>query len=79
MIKFSQENKEEIISKIKSHFNEELNQEIGGFDAEFLLGFFINEIGNYFYNQALSDVHTLLKKQMESMADTIYDLEKPIS
>ncbi len=56
------ENKEEIILKIKTHFRDELNQEIGGFDAEFLLDFFVKEIGHYFYNQALTDVHALLGK-----------------
>ena len=79
MIEFSKENKEEIIAKIKIHFQEELDQELGGFDAEFLLDFFTKEIGGYFYNQALADVYTLLENQMELMADTIYELEKPVS
>ena len=79
MIKISKENKEEIITKIKTYFREELEQEIGGFDAEFLLDFFAKELGCYFYNQALTDVHTLLEKQMESIEDTIYSLEKPVS
>ncbi len=76
MIEFSKENKAEIILRIKTHFRDELNQEIGGFDAEFLLDFFVKEMGCYFYNQALTDVHALLEKQMDLMADTIYDLEK---
>ena len=79
MIKLSKENKEEIVSRIKTYFREELDQEIGGFDAEFLLDFFAKEVGCYFYNQALLDVHALLEKQMESMTDTIYALEKPVS
>lgn len=79
MIKLSKANKEEIILKIKTHFRDELGQDIGGFDTEFLLDFFVKEIGPHFYNQALADVHALLEKQMESMADTIYDLEKPVS
>ncbi len=79
MIKFSKENREEIVSRIKTYFRDELNQDIGGFDAEFLLDFFAKEIGCYFYNQALTDVHALLEKQMESMADTIYALEKQVS
>lgn len=78
MIKFSKENKQAIVSRIKVYFREELDQEIGGFDAEFLLDFFAREIGSYFYNQALSDMHALLEKQMESMTDTIYALEKPV-
>ncbi|MGD8594420.1 MAG: DUF2164 domain-containing protein [Gammaproteobacteria bacterium] len=79
MIKFSEENKKEIIAKIKNYFHDELNQEIGGFDAEFLLDFFAKEIGGYFYNQALTDVHVLLEKQTETLVDTIYALEQPVS
>jgi uncharacterized protein (DUF2164 family) len=79
MIKISRENKQEIIEKIKAYFRDNLNQEIGGFDAEFLLDFFAKEIGGYFYNQALTDVHGLLEKQTESLVDTIYGLEQPVS
>ncbi len=79
MIRLSKSTKEEVIAKIKTYFREELDQEIGGFDAEFLLDFFAKEIGGYFYNQALSDVHASLSKQMESMEDTLYALEKPVS
>ena len=78
MIEFSKAHKEEILLKIKRYFSDELGQEIGGFDAEFLLDFFVKEIGGYFYNQALTDVHALLEKQMESIADNIYALEKPV-
>ncbi|KAA3619327.1 MAG: DUF2164 domain-containing protein [Calditrichaeota bacterium] len=79
MIEISKENKEEIVSKLKSHFLQELDYDIGQFDAEFLLEFFIKEIGPYFYNQALTDVHGLLEQKMESMMETLYDLEKPIT
>ncbi|KPJ91430.1 MAG: hypothetical protein AMJ53_11685 [Gammaproteobacteria bacterium SG8_11] len=79
MIKFSKHNKNEIIAKIKTYFSEELNQEIGAFDAEFLLDFFSKEIGGFYYNQALADVHALLEKQTESLVDTIYTLEQPVT
>jgi len=78
MIELTKENKAEVVTRIQAYFLEELKQDIGQFDAEFLLDFFAKEIGCYFYNQALTDVHALLEKQMESMADTIYDLEKPV-
>lgn len=77
MINLSKERKEEIVDRIKLHFHNELDLEIGGFDAEFILDFFTREIGGHFYNQALADVHALLERQMESMADTLYELQKP--
>ena len=39
-IEFSQEEKDQLIPKIKMYLKEELDQEIGNFDAEFLLDFF---------------------------------------
>ena len=79
MIEFSKQNKAAIIEKLKAYFRDELHQEIGGFDAEFLLDFFTKEIGGFYYNQALTDVHALLEKQTEDLVDTIYALEQPVS
>lgn len=78
MINLSKSNKKAVVEKIKTYFKEELEQDIGSFDAEFLLDFFISEIGAYFYNQALSDAHLLLERHMETMTEIIYDLEKPV-
>jgi len=77
-IKFSKEEKAVIVNKIKIYFHEELNQEIGGFDAEFLLDFFAEELGVYFYNRALSDVHAMVDEQMTMVVDKIYEMEKPL-
>ncbi len=75
-IKFSKEDKERLIYKIKDYFEAELDFEIGGFDAEFLLDFFAKEMGHVFYNQALSDVQMQVDQQFDTLKDAIYDLEK---
>jgi uncharacterized protein (DUF2164 family) len=76
-IKFSKEETDLIVSKIKMYFNDELDQEIGGFEAEFLMGFFAKEIGPYFYNQGLSDAQTLFTEKAEELGYLVQDLEKP--
>ena len=76
-IKFSADDKERIVSKIKKYFSDELEQEIGGFDAEFLMEFFAKEIGPYFYNQGLSDAGVLLNERAEETNYLIQELEKP--
>ena len=78
MIDFSNEIKEELVSSIQNYFQDELSQEIGRFDAEFLLDFCIKEIGVYAYNQALRDVQTKLSQQLDTMTESIYELEKPL-
>ncbi len=52
-IRFTKEEKTILVKKITLYFSQELDQEIGQFDAEFLLDFFTDEVGPYFYNRGL--------------------------
>lgn len=76
-IEFSQEEKEHIVQKIKHYFVRELDEEIGQFDAEFLLDFFGNEIGSYFYNKGLQDAQKVVASQMDVIKETFYTMEEP--
>ncbi len=76
-IKFSNEEKEIIVKRVKMYFNEELDQDIGRFDAEFLIDFFANEIGSYFYNRGLYDAQAIISQKVEDLAESVYELEKP--
>ena len=76
-IEFTSEEKEQIVRKIQLYFSEELQQQIGRFDAEFLLDFFTEEVGAYFYNRGLSDAQAALAAKIDDIQDTIYQLEQP--
>lgn len=76
-IEFSKDEKQALIRKIQLYFKEELQQEIGQFDAEFLLDFFSEEVGAYYYNRGLYDAQSVLEKRLDSITDAIYELEKP--
>jgi uncharacterized protein (DUF2164 family) len=76
-IKFSKGEKELLVHKIKLFFSDRLDQQIGGFDAEFLLEFFSTEIGVYFYNRGLYDAQAILSNRMDEIHDAIYKLERP--
>lgn len=77
-IKFTIEEKETLIPKIKMYLHDELDVEIGNFDAEFLLDFFIEEVGPYFYNRGIKDSLDMLDTRMEEVKESIYVLEKVI-
>lgn len=77
IVEFSKDEKELIKRKIQLYFREELDQEIGGFDAEFLLDFFAEEMGVFFYNRGLHDAQALLESRLDSIAEAIYEIEKP--
>lgn len=77
-IEFSTEEKQVLVQKIKAYFNDELDQELGQFDAEFLLDFFSKEVGAYFYNRGLHDARDVFHSTMESVDESIYVIEKEI-
>ena len=76
MINISRKNKDKITQDLQEWFRKNLDQEIGNLDAEFLLDYFTENLGGFYYNQALSDVHSLIAEKTESLADSIYDLMK---
>lgn len=78
-IKFSKEQKENMVQKVQNYFDQELDQKIGQFDAEFLLDFFSEEFGSFYYNQALSDAQVILESKIEDLNNALYEIEKPIN
>ena len=77
-LKFSKDETDLIVSKVKAYFANELDQEIGGFEAEFLVDFFANEIGPYFYNRGVFDAQALFAEKAEELGYLVQELEKPI-
>ena len=78
MADFTREEKEAIVAKIQAWFEKELNQDIGQFDAEFLLDFFGEEVGKYFYNRGLNDAQAILEGRMDNITEAISELEKTV-
>ncbi len=76
-IEFTGDEKAVLVHKLKRYLDQELDFEIGQFDAEFLLDFFSKEIGVYHYNRGLKDAQDVFKSKIEGMTDAIYELEIP--
>ena len=76
MADFTREEKDAIVAKIQTWFEKELSQDIGQFDAEFLLDFFGDEVGKYFYNQGLNDAQAILLGRMDNIAEAFQNLKK---
>jgi len=77
MIEFSDEEKEILVQKIRTYFDKEMDYELGQFEAEFVLKFFSEEVGAYFYNRGLLDAQAMIASRVEIIQDGIYELEKP--
>ncbi len=78
-IEFTKPEKDLMIQKVKLYFREELNQDIGTFDAEFLIDFFAEEMGGFFYNRGLYDAETLISEKVSEISDLLLQLEKPVT
>ncbi len=76
-IKLTQDETDQIVSKIKKYFADEFDQDIGGFEAEFLIDFFAKEIGPHFYNRGLSDAHSLFTEKADEVGYLVQELEQP--
>ncbi|WDE12683.1 DUF2164 domain-containing protein [Thalassomonas haliotis] len=81
IITFSEEEKNTVVSQIQKYFQKELDQELGQFDAEFLLDFFAEKIGVYFYNRGLNDAQNVLTGKLADLAlemeEALDEIEKP--
>lgn len=75
-IELQAEVKAALVLRLQRYFEEELKQEIGAFDAEFLLDFFAEQIAPYYYNQGLADALTSFEGKLEEVADAIFQLEQ---
>lgn len=77
-IQFTKEEKEALVKEIQGYFRDELDQNIGQFPATFLLDFFTEAIGPYYYNRALQDAQIVLDERMDTVRDALYAIEKPM-
>ncbi len=76
-IEFSKEQKDRMVGKIKTYFQDELQQDIGGFEAEFLIDFFARELGPSFYNRGIFDAQQVFAEKQEEAGYVIQELEQP--
>ena len=77
-ITFTKEQKQQLIDKLHSYFEQELNQELGQFDGEFLFDFISAEFGPHFYNQGLYDAQAVMQGRIDSVMEAIYEIEKSV-
>jgi len=70
--------KDEMIQGIQAYFSSEMDQELGNFEAEFLLDFFTEKFGPHYYNQAIRDVQKHLSGYLDMINERIDELEKPL-
>jgi uncharacterized protein (DUF2164 family) len=61
---------------LQAYFDDELEVELGQFDADFLLDFISKKIGPSFYNQGVKDAQLIIEKKVLDISDELYLIEK---
>lgn len=75
-IELKEAEKAEAIEKLKQYCEQELQVELGTFDAQFLLEFFTEQLGWSIYNRGLADAFGLMENTLEEMSEKIYELQQ---
>jgi len=75
-IDFTSKEKEAMVEMLQAYFEKELDQDLGQFDAEFLLDFVSKELGAYFYNRGLHDARAVLENKLSTIDEDLYAIEK---
>jgi len=76
-IEFDKTARNALARALAVYLKDELEIEIGGMDSMLLLDFISETLGPHYYNQGLHDARALLHAKVETLADALYELEKP--
>jgi uncharacterized protein (DUF2164 family) len=63
---------------LSAYLQKELDLEVTGFDAVFLVDFITENLGPVFYNQGLHDAQAIVQSKVELIGEAIYGIEKPV-
>lgn len=66
-IKFSEEQKEKMMSAIKNYFLDEREEELGDLASGRVLNFFIEELAPEIYNQGVVDAYYYMNNKLEDV------------
>lgn len=75
VVQLESSEKQEAIEAIQRYLQEELQIEIGTFDAGFLLDFFSEQVGFRYYNQGLAAALQAMTVKLEEANELVYELE----
>jgi uncharacterized protein (DUF2164 family) len=77
-IELDKKTQEALVKALGAYLKDELDIEIGGFEAQFLLDFIGETMGAHFYNQGLQDAQAIFRKKVDLILEAVYELEKPV-
>ena len=68
--------REDLVRALSKYLKDELDVEVSGFDAVFLLDFVIECGGPHLSNPGLADAQALVRAKADEIVEAVYQLEK---
>ncbi|MFD2164885.1 DUF2164 domain-containing protein [Thalassotalea euphylliae] len=78
MITLTKQQKEQLVETMQQYMADELHIEMGQFDTVFLFDFITEKLGPHFYNQGLLDAQTIIRRQVDTIADAVDEQTLPV-
>lgn len=76
MIELPKATHDALARALQSRLKDELEVDVQGFDAVFLLDWITEHIGPHFYNQGVLDAQALVRKKADDFIEAFSQLEK---
>ena len=78
-VDLSREARKAAAARLQAWLKDELDQEIGGLQAESLLDEVAAELGPLFYNRGVADARAVVAARAEDLDEALYGLERQTS
>ena len=75
-VELDRNQKQAMTQTLQTYLQDELDVELGQFDAEFLIDFISKKFGAVYYNQGITDAQQVMERKMLDIADELYEIEK---
>ncbi|AXK38816.1 DUF2164 domain-containing protein [Crenobacter cavernae] len=63
--------------ELQAYLAREFDVELGGFDAQFVLGFVADKIAPLAYKRGIADAQKVVAERFERLQDDLWQLERP--
>ncbi|GAD57895.1 DUF2164 domain-containing protein [Brevundimonas sp. BAL450] len=78
-IELTREARAAAATRLQAWLKDELDQEVGGLQAEMLLDELAAELGPLFYNRGVADARAVVAGRAEDLDEALYGLERQTS
>jgi uncharacterized protein (DUF2164 family) len=78
IVRIATDDREFLRTRLTTYLQNELNVDLGRFEADFMLDMIVETFGPYFYNAGLRDAQAALLRRIDDVRSAIDELERPL-